>query len=61
MCAVVCIALAETLCHPVHYSLHLHCSVLHCCLPQVGIEECLHIEFEYDKARYHLKVSRLGS
>lgn len=23
---------------------------------QVGIEECLHIEFEYDKARYHLKV-----
>lgn len=24
-------------------------------LPQVGIEECLHIEFEYDKARYHLK------
>jgi hypothetical protein len=26
-------------------------------LLQVGIEECLHIEFEYDKARYHLKVS----
>lgn len=22
---------------------------------EVGIEECLHIEFEYDKARYHLK------
>lgn len=27
-----------------------------CCAAQVGIEECLHIEFEYDKARYHLKV-----
>lgn len=22
---------------------------------EVGIEDCLHIEFEYDKARYHLK------
>jgi hypothetical protein len=29
-----------------------------CCAVQVGIEECLHIEFEYDKARYHLKVRR---
>lgn len=29
-----------------------------CCAAQVGIEECLHIEFEYDKARYHLKVRR---
>lgn len=28
-------------------------------LYQVGIEECLHIEFEYDKARYHLKVRPL--
>jgi hypothetical protein len=28
-----------------------------CHVLQVGIEECLHIEFEYDKARYHLKVS----
>jgi hypothetical protein len=27
-----------------------------CHVLQVGIEECLHIEFEYDKARYHLKV-----
>lgn len=24
---------------------------------EVGIEDCLHIEFEYDKAKYHLKVS----
>eukprot|EP00955_Chlamydomonas_euryale_P051956 355021-Chlamydomonas_euryale.AAC.19 len=23
---------------------------------EVGIEDCLHIEFEYDKARYHLQV-----
>ena len=23
---------------------------------EVGIEDCLHIEFEYDKAKYHLKV-----
>ncbi len=22
---------------------------------EVGIEDCLHIEFEYDKSRYHLK------
>jgi vacuolar protein sorting-associated protein 26 len=22
---------------------------------EVGIEDCLHIEFEYDRARYHLK------
>lgn len=41
-----CIALAVTPCKHV------------CCAVQVGIEECLHIEFEYDKARYHLKVSR---
>jgi hypothetical protein len=33
---------------------HVPVPVLHF---QVGIEECLHIEFEYDKARYHLKVS----
>ena len=24
---------------------------------EVGIEECLHIEFEYNKSKYHLKVS----
>ncbi len=24
---------------------------------EVGIEDCLHIEFEYDKAKYHLRVS----
>ena len=23
---------------------------------EVGIEDCLHIEFEYDKAKYHLRV-----
>jgi hypothetical protein len=23
---------------------------------EVGIEDCLHIEFEYDKQKYHLKV-----
>ena len=22
---------------------------------QVGIEDCLHIEFEYNKSRYHLR------
>eukprot|EP00878_Enallax_costatus_P002454 GHUV01002633.1.p1 GENE.GHUV01002633.1~~GHUV01002633.1.p1 ORF type:complete len:335 (+),score=99.67 GHUV01002633.1:291-1295(+) len=27
---------------------------------EVGIEECLHIEFEYDKARYHLKDVVVG-
>jgi hypothetical protein len=26
---------------------------------EVGIEECLHIEFEYNKSKYHLKVSKL--
>jgi hypothetical protein len=24
---------------------------------EVGIEECLHIEFEYNKSKYHLKVT----
>jgi len=24
---------------------------------EVGIEECLHIEFEFDKQKYHLKVA----
>jgi vacuolar protein sorting-associated protein 26 len=24
------------------------------CSPQVGIEDCLHIEFEYDRTRFHL-------
>ncbi len=23
---------------------------------EVGIEDCLHIEFEYDQSKYHLKV-----
>lgn len=27
---------------------------------EVGIEECLHIEFEYDKAKYHLKDVVIG-
>lgn len=27
---------------------------------EVGIEDCLHIEFEYDKAKYHLKDSVIG-
>lgn len=27
---------------------------------EVGIEDCLHIEFEYDKARYHLKDTVVG-
>ena len=25
---------------------------------EVGIEDCLHIEFEFDRQKYHLKVSR---
>ena len=28
--------------------------------PQVGIEECLHIEFEYNKSKYHLKDVIVG-
>jgi hypothetical protein len=36
------------------------CRVLPCARAhlqmEVGIEDCLHIEFEYDKAKYHLKV-----
>ena len=27
---------------------------------EVGIEDCLHIEFEYNKAKYHLKDCVLG-
>jgi hypothetical protein len=27
---------------------------------EVGIEDCLHIEFEYDRARYHLKDVVVG-
>ena len=27
---------------------------------EVGIEDCLHIEFEYDKARYHLQDVVVG-
>jgi len=27
---------------------------------EVGIEECLHIEFEYNKNRYHLKDVIIG-
>ncbi|KAL4134459.1 hypothetical protein PRIC2_004759 [Phytophthora ramorum] len=27
---------------------------------EVGIEDCLHIEFEYDKSRYHLKDVVIG-
>lgn len=29
-------------------------------LLQVGIEDCLHIEFEFDKSRYHLKDVVIG-
>jgi vacuolar protein sorting-associated protein 26 len=27
---------------------------------EVGIEDCLHIEFEYNKGRYHLKDAVVG-
>ena len=27
---------------------------------EVGIEDCLHIEFEYDKARYHMQDVVVG-
>ena len=27
---------------------------------EVGIEDCLHIEFEYNKSKYHLKDAVLG-
>ena len=27
---------------------------------EVGIEDCLHIEFEYDKGRYHLRDTVVG-
>lgn len=27
---------------------------------EVGIEDCLHIEFEFDKQKYHLQVSHLN-
>lgn len=27
---------------------------------EVGIEDCLHIEFEYDRARYHLEDVVVG-
>ena len=27
---------------------------------EVGIEECLHIEFEYNKSKYHLKDVIVG-
>ena len=27
---------------------------------EVGIEDCLHIEFEYDKSRYHLSDTVVG-
>ena len=30
-------------------------SALHPGVWQVGIEDCLHIEFEYNKSRYHLR------
>ena len=28
---------------------------------EVGIEECLHIEFEYNKSKYHLKETIYSS
>jgi hypothetical protein len=40
---------------------HAHVSdVTAACLPQVGIEDCLHIEFEYQKSKYHLKDVVVG-
>ena len=33
---------------------------LHALQMEVGIEDCLHIEFEYDKGRYHLKDTVVG-
>jgi hypothetical protein len=27
---------------------------------EVGIEECLHIEFEYNRSKYHLQDSIVG-
>jgi len=27
---------------------------------EVGIEDCLHIEFEYNKSRYHLRDTVVG-
>ncbi len=27
---------------------------------EVGIEDCLHIDFEYDKSKYHLKDTVVG-
>lgn len=33
---------------------------LHASQMEVGIEDCLHIEFEYDKGRYHLKDTVVG-
>ena len=35
-------------------------SGLHALQMEVGIEDCLHIEFEYDKGRYHLKDTVVG-
>ena len=31
-----------------------------CVQMEVGIEDCLHIEFEYDKNKYHLKDTVVG-
>lgn len=31
-----------------------------CMQMEVGIEDCLHIEFEYDKAKYHLRDVVVG-
>ena len=28
---------------------------------EVGIEDCLHIEFEFDKQKYHLQVTHFPS
>lgn len=35
-------------------------TVLYVLQMEVGIEDCLHIEFEYDKAKYHLKDTVVG-
>ena len=49
-------AAAQLLSHAWHEKLDRHDTVQ----MEVGIEDCLHIEFEYDKGRYHLKDTVVG-
>ena len=58
MWTLACIALAFQ-CFPcVYFSENLILGIV--AQMEVGIEDCLHIEFEYNKARYHLKDSVIG-